>query len=139
MNVSKIIKDQRIKLNLTLKEVADYVNVSEGTVSRWESGEIKNMKRSRIAKLSQILQISPLDLMEIDNITTDKLTNHEKNVIVAYRSKPEMQPVIDKLLDVEEQQTIKIKYAARNGNSGEHELTKEEIEKFNELPDVTDI
>ena len=102
MNISKLIKEQREKLNLTLKEIANFVGVSEGTVSRWESGEIKNMKRNKIAKLSQILQISPLELTGISTSEeTEEFTNHEKQVIKAYRNKPEMQPAVDKLLGVE--------------------------------------
>lgn len=46
-----------------MKQVADAVGVSEATVSRWESGEIANMRRSRIVKLAAILSLSPLDLM----------------------------------------------------------------------------
>ena len=42
-----------------MKEVADYVGVSEATVSRWESGNIANMGRDKIALLSKILNISP--------------------------------------------------------------------------------
>ena len=58
MEFNQLIKNRREELGLTLKEVADYVGVSEGTVSRWESGAIGNMKRQRLAKLSKILQIS---------------------------------------------------------------------------------
>ena len=102
MTTSILIKEQREKLNLTLKEIATFVGVSEGTVSRWESGEIKNMKRNKIAKLSQILQISPLELTGIStNEEIEEFTNHEKRVIRAYRNKPEMQPAVDKLLGVE--------------------------------------
>ena len=46
-------------MNLTLQDVADYVGVSAGTVSRWETGNINNMKRDKIAKLSEILQLNP--------------------------------------------------------------------------------
>ena len=63
--LSNVLKDRRIELGLTLKDVADYVGVSEGTVSRWESGNIANMKRSRINKLAEVLQISPLSLIGI--------------------------------------------------------------------------
>ena len=137
MNISNFIKTKRIELGLTMKNVADYVGVSEGTISRWESGEIKNMKRNKIAKLSQILKISPMKLM--GEIETDNLifTEHEKKVIQAYRAKPQMQSAVDTLLGIEE--TITIKYAARNGSTGEHKLTKEEVEKLSSLPDVKDI
>lgn len=65
-SVGKIIFDRRTALSLTQKDVADYVGVSEATVSRWESGHIDNMRRDRIAKLAKILRISPLVIMGTD-------------------------------------------------------------------------
>lgn len=66
MNVAKQIKDRRIALGLTLKQVADAVGVSEGTVSRWESGDISNMKRDKIFELSKVLHISPLAILGME-------------------------------------------------------------------------
>jgi len=63
MTSKNLIRDRRVELDLTMKELADLVGVSEGTVSRWESGDIANMKRDRIYKLSKALQISPLSLL----------------------------------------------------------------------------
>lgn len=65
MSIGKIIKEKRIELGLTQKEVADYIGVTEATVSRWESANISNMRRDRIAKLSTILKMSPADIMGI--------------------------------------------------------------------------
>ena len=59
MELNDILKIRRAELNLTQKEVADYVGVSEATLSRWESGEIKNLKRNRIAALAKILKLPP--------------------------------------------------------------------------------
>lgn len=59
MNTNELLHQQRKRLNLTMKQVADYVGVSEATVSRWESGNIANMGRDKIALLSQILKVSP--------------------------------------------------------------------------------
>ena len=59
MKENSMLRYRREELDLTLKEVADYVGVSEATVSRWESGHIKNMKRDRIALLAKILQLAP--------------------------------------------------------------------------------
>ncbi|MBS5026410.1 MAG: helix-turn-helix transcriptional regulator, partial [Peptostreptococcaceae bacterium] len=39
------LKQRRIELNLTMAEVAKKVGVSEATISRWESGDIANMRR----------------------------------------------------------------------------------------------
>ena len=68
-SVGKIIFDRRTALSLTQKDVADYVGVSEATVSRWESGHIDNMRRDRIAKLAKVLQMSPLVIMGVDEPT----------------------------------------------------------------------
>ena len=62
-NVKEIIKETRQQLGLTMKEVAEAVGVSEATVSRWESGDIENMRRDKIAKLAEALKISPAVLM----------------------------------------------------------------------------
>lgn len=59
MQLKDIIKTRRKELNLTLAEIAKACNVSEATVSRWESGDIGDMKRSRIAALSKVLKVSP--------------------------------------------------------------------------------
>ena len=59
MEVKDIIKKRRHELGLTIADVAKACGVSEATVSRWESGHIANMRRSRIADLAKVLQISP--------------------------------------------------------------------------------
>ena len=65
-SVGRLIYDRRNELQITQKEVADSVGVSEATVSRWESGHIDNMRRDRIAALAKVLRISPLAIMGVD-------------------------------------------------------------------------
>lgn len=64
MDVKDIIKTRREELGLTMKELAVKVGVSEGTISRWESGEISNMRRDKIVALANALKISPSVIME---------------------------------------------------------------------------
>lgn len=59
MDIASIIKNRRIDLGLTQAEVARAVGVSEATVSRWEAGEIENMRRDRIFNLARVLQLKP--------------------------------------------------------------------------------
>lgn len=66
MDVKGIIKKRRIEMQLTLKDVAEKVGVNEGTVSRWESGEIENMRRDKIVALAKALNISPAVIMGWD-------------------------------------------------------------------------
>lgn len=62
------IKSRREELGLSQEEVAKKVDVTRGTVSKWEKGDISNMKRDKIASLSKILRINPLELLGITPI-----------------------------------------------------------------------
>ena len=66
MTIQNLIKNRRKELGLTLLDIANACGVSEATVSRWESGDIVNMKRSRIAQLAKVLNISPSLLIHDD-------------------------------------------------------------------------
>ena len=61
------IQFRRRELNLTLEQIGNYVGVSKSTVKKWESGNIKNMRRDKIVLLSQILRVSPLDILDLNN------------------------------------------------------------------------
>lgn len=63
MEIRDILKSRRLQLGLTLSDVAEKVGVSKATVSRWESGNIANMKRNRIVALANVLEISPSVIM----------------------------------------------------------------------------
>ncbi len=43
MEIQDIIKQRRLELNLTLKDVTKALNVAEATVSRYETGAIQNL------------------------------------------------------------------------------------------------
>ena len=59
MEIKDLIKTRRLAIGLTLEEVAEKVGVSRATVSRWESGNISNMRRDKIAKLADALHTTP--------------------------------------------------------------------------------
>lgn len=66
MNVKDIIRTNRVRLDMNMRELAEKVGVSEATISRWESGEIANMKQSNISALAAALGITPGELMGWD-------------------------------------------------------------------------
>lgn len=68
--MDNFIKTRRKELGITLEDIGNYVGVSKGTVQRWETGSISNMRRDRIKKLSEILQISP-DILLGDAVAAD--------------------------------------------------------------------
>lgn len=62
MTIDEIIRFRRKKLGLTLKELAAKVGVSAGTISRWESGSIKEIRGEKLFRLTQVLDLSMDDI-----------------------------------------------------------------------------
>lgn len=67
------LKERRLELGLTMLEVANAVGVSEATISRYESGDIKNMRRDRIVKYARILNVEPAEFIS----ETEKSSSHD--------------------------------------------------------------
>ncbi len=63
MTMSEKIKKLRLENNMTLEEVGNAVGVGKSTVRKWETGQIANMRRDKIAKLAVALNVSPAYLM----------------------------------------------------------------------------
>ena len=60
--LSTVLKARRRELGLTLLQIAQAVGVTEATVQRWESGNIKTVRPEKLERLAQILQVSPTAL-----------------------------------------------------------------------------
>lgn len=63
MTFGEKIKLLRLTRGLTLEQVGDIVGVGKSTVSKWETGDIANMRRDKIAALADALGVSPGYLM----------------------------------------------------------------------------
>lgn len=72
MKANEVMKLRRQELGLTQKEVAARVGVTEATVSRWESGDIKNMRRDKIAAMARVLDIPPAVLMDWETFDAEE-------------------------------------------------------------------
>lgn len=66
-SIGEMLRKRRNELSLTQRQVANQVGVTEATVSRWESGDIDNMRRDKIASLANALKVSPLLIMGVEN------------------------------------------------------------------------
>jgi repressor LexA len=64
MKTGLAIAKRREEIGMTQDELAKIVGVSKASISRWESGDITNMRRDRIQKLANALNVSPLSLLE---------------------------------------------------------------------------
>ena len=61
------MRETRRAKNLTMKQVADYIGVSEGTVSRWENGkvDVRKAKASVVSRLCYLLDMRMDDMSNI--------------------------------------------------------------------------
>ena len=91
MEIKDILKNRRLERNMSLKDVADMVGVTISTISRWESGDISNMRRDRIVSYANALAISPSIIMGWEEPPSKtekscfKLTESELALIKKYR------------------------------------------------------
>lgn len=136
MEVKDIIKSRRLELGLSMKELSEKVNVSEGTISRWESGEIANMRRDKIVLLANALSVSPGVIMGWSNERYD--SNHPYNInlnkkehdhILTYRDltdsgKDRVDTYTNRIIKLEKQdedtsivETFQKRFVARNGKN----------------------
>lgn len=89
MNTGEKLKIRRKELGLTMLQVAKRTGVSEATISRWESGDIANMRRDKIVSLATALRVTPSFIMDApDNPTEENKPGNaelEENIIMYHR------------------------------------------------------
>lgn len=66
-SLASILKKRRKELGLTLLQIAEAVGVTEATVQRWESGNIKSVRYEKIGALAEVLRVTPAALMGWDD------------------------------------------------------------------------
>ena len=64
-----LIKEKRLEMGMTMKQLGQKVGVTTATVSRWESGEISTLKAETIRKVADALHVSPLVFIGEDMAT----------------------------------------------------------------------
>ena len=79
---------RRKELGLTLEDIGKACNVGKSTVKKWETGFIENMKRDKIALLANVLKVSPLEIMGVEE--EQKEETEMKEYLEQLRRRPEM-------------------------------------------------
>lgn len=137
--------------NTTPTNVVKELGIAVGSVTKWKNGVVP--RSTTLQKIADYFGVTVESLLA-DTETTEKaptkvlspitpelgtLTRHEVNVILRYRSKPELQGAVDKLLDVPDGDTQLIPaYVAAHSEDGtpdriEH-LTPDEVKRLENAP-----
>lgn len=118
MTVGERIREARLKKGYSQSELAKLLGYkSRSSINKIEV-DGRDIPRSSIVQFAKILGVTPSYLMgwedddkktnKVNSFDKFKISSHEKKLILSYRNKPELQQVIDKLLDIEDnEQTVK--------------------------------
>lgn len=87
MDFKDKIKFNREKLGYTLEELSKLVGVSAPTIQRYESGEIKNVRRDKIAKLAKALDVTPSYLMGWEDENSEPILENIPGIITPIKMK----------------------------------------------------
>ena len=87
MTTGEIIKMLREDHGWTQEELGKRVGVNRAAVNKWETGRVTNLKRTTIANLAQVLEVSPIELMGWETPPEqDALTEDEETLLSLFRS-----------------------------------------------------
>lgn len=80
MELQDVLRIRRKELGLSLDQIAQACGVGKSIVSKWERGDVKNIRRDNLAALADVLQISPLVLLEREDFTPSTIPS-ARNII----------------------------------------------------------
>lgn len=92
------IRKYREENNMTQKQLAERIGVSNSRVSNWEQG-LNRPDADILAAVCVALDVSPSLLLGI-RVTGDDLTEQERRVLRAYREKEDMRQAVHILLGI---------------------------------------
>ena len=95
------IRKYREENNLSQKQLAEKIGVSNSRVSNWEQG-LNRPDADILAAICVALDVSPSLLLGIQ-VTGDELTEQERKVLKAYREKEDVRQAAHILLGVSEE------------------------------------
>lgn len=131
--IKKIAKEKNILIKDMLQECALSKNAISTMLSRgsW-------LQANNLAKIADYLDCSIDYLLgRIDNVQGEGFSAKEKKLVTAYRSKPEMQGAVDKLLGVDELTFVESgKIAAFGSGPKDATLSTEALKDIDNLPDA---
>lgn len=101
MNIGVRIKEARLAANMTQEELAKRIGVSKNAISNYENG-VSTPKLELLCAIMKHLEVDANYLYGVSNgENLMRLLPHEREVVIAYRSHPELQAVVDRVLLLE--------------------------------------
>ncbi len=100
--MSEILRELRMERGLTQEEVGKVIGVQKAAIQKYEKGDVENMKRSSIQKLSDFYNVSPSYLMGLEE---KKDANSEVSEI--FKNRPELKILFNLTKDATKEEVEK--------------------------------
>lgn len=140
-NYYNLCLNNGISPNAAAKEM----KISSGAVTEWKKGRVPQM--ATVKKIADYFKVTADDLL---GTPTDQqnaqaptlkpktgiafyLTAHEADILTAYRDQPEMQPAVDRILGVTDDNHVLIYEAAKSADNHPPQIVKRTKEDWNAL------
>lgn len=97
------IKQLKKQKGLSNEALSDLSGVPKGTLAKILGSETQNPQISNIIKIAKVLDTTADFLLfgKPENEANDEFSERDKKLVTAYRSQPEMQSAVDKLLGID--------------------------------------
>ncbi len=142
MTIEQKLQEYILNNYKSIMQFAKVADIPYTTVKGIFSRGIWGTSIQNITRICNVLSIDIYALIdgEIKPKTNVKdLTNHENKVITAYRNKPEMQPAVDKILEIEpEYETVLMAARSKDNRPISYiEIPKDKLDLFDSVTPVT--
>ncbi|MBR2916621.1 MAG: helix-turn-helix transcriptional regulator [Clostridia bacterium] len=107
--MGKILKELRLERGLTQEEVGKIIGVQKAAIQKYEKGDIENMKRSSLIKLSEFYGVPVAYLMGHKDIE-GKSSVEDKQLseyLELLKSRPELKMLFNLTKDATREEVIK--------------------------------
>ena len=94
------IRKYREAKQLTQKQLAEILNVTNSRIANWEAG-VNRPDVDLLADICRALKVSPSELLDV-RLDTAELTQQEQQLVLNYRAKTNLQDAINILLDLDD-------------------------------------
>lgn len=155
---AKRLKELKEAGNISPRKFANEIGISKSDLASYECGE-KEPSLSMLNTLADYFGVTVDYLLGRDSFSIDHqalqnsvakstsnlyaLSLKEHEIIEAYRDQPEMQPAVDKLLNIyEDTNSVKVYRAAKSEESHPDEIisiSRERLQKLKDAPETDDI
>ena len=111
--MGELIKERRMELRITQKELSEITNIAQGYISGIENGNADNITLKKLVKIARTLDVELTELFSsAENSKEIYVTNKEVNFLEKYRllsneQKVKLEGIVEGMIMAEEEEEDK--------------------------------